>query len=79
MKKMLVTGGCGFIGSAFIRYVLQSSNNFEILNLDILNYAANLENLKQFDPLDPAKYDFAMFGYGVNENKLQEHSIYAKV
>ena len=37
------------------------------------------ENLKQFDPLDPAKYDFAMFGYGVNENKLQEHSIYAKV
>lgn len=49
MKKMLVTGGCGFIGSAFIRYVLQSSNNFEILNLDILNYAANLENLKQFE------------------------------
>ena len=27
------------------------------------------ENLKQFDPQDPAKYDFAMFGYGVNENK----------
>ena len=43
--KLLVTGGAGFIGSAFIRLVLQSRSDIEIVNLDKLTYAGNLENL----------------------------------
>ena len=44
-RKLLVTGGCGFIGSNFIRYVLNNHND-DIINLDALTYAGNLENLK---------------------------------
>jgi dTDP-glucose 4,6-dehydratase len=43
--KILVTGGCGFIGSNFIRYMLQTYSDYQITNLDCLNYAGNLENL----------------------------------
>ena len=42
--KLLVTGGAGFIGSAFIRLILASTND-EVVNLDKLTYAGNLENL----------------------------------
>ncbi len=45
---ILVTGGCGFIGSNFIRYLL-SSGACTITNLDKLTYAGNLENLKGFE------------------------------
>lgn len=45
MKKILVTGGAGFIGSNFIRYVLYKRNDLFIVNLDKLTYAGNLENL----------------------------------
>jgi len=44
--KILVTGGAGFIGSNFILYWLQKYPNDEIVNLDILTYAGNLENLQ---------------------------------
>ncbi len=43
--KLLVTGGAGFIGSAFIRLVLASRSGHKIVNLDNLTYAGNLENL----------------------------------
>ena len=43
--KILVTGGAGFIGSNFIRFLLQSGRNYRIINLDKLTYAGNLENL----------------------------------
>ncbi|MCX5807398.1 MAG: dTDP-glucose 4,6-dehydratase [Proteobacteria bacterium] len=43
--NILVTGGCGFIGSNFIRYML-STHSYNIINLDKLTYAGNLENLK---------------------------------
>lgn len=43
--KLLVTGGAGFIGSAFVRLTLQTDGSAEILNLDKLTYAGNLENL----------------------------------
>ena len=52
MRKILVTGGCGFMGSDFIRYMLEKSEvgcrNTEVMivNLDKLTYAGNLENLK---------------------------------
>jgi dTDP-glucose 4,6-dehydratase len=43
--KILVTGGCGFIGSNFIRYFLKSYPNDTVINIDKLTYAGNLENL----------------------------------
>ncbi|MBB6216438.1 dTDP-glucose 4,6-dehydratase [Anaerosolibacter carboniphilus] len=46
MKKVLVTGGAGFIGSNFIRYMLGKYDQYKIINLDLLTYAGNLENLK---------------------------------
>jgi len=43
--KYLVTGGCGFIGSEFIRQVLHEEPGAQIVNVDLLTYAGNLENL----------------------------------
>jgi dTDP-glucose 4,6-dehydratase len=43
--KLLVTGGAGFIGSAFVRFVLGSGRAAQLVNLDKLTYAGNLENL----------------------------------
>lgn len=45
MKKILVTGGAGFIGSNFIRYMLKKYKDYKIVNLDKLTYAGNLDNL----------------------------------
>jgi len=47
--KLLVTGGCGFIGSNFIRYILQKYPSYKIINLDKLTYAGNPENLKDVE------------------------------
>lgn len=46
---LLVTGGAGFIGSNFIRYVLDNTDDVRITNLDVLTYAGNPESLKDFD------------------------------
>ena len=45
-QMILITGGCGFIGSNFIRYLLNLYDDIKILNLDKLTYAGNLDNLK---------------------------------
>lgn len=47
--KILVTGGAGFIGSNFIRYMLKQHEDYKIINLDKLTYAGNLENLKDVE------------------------------
>ncbi len=46
MKSVLVTGGAGFIGSNFINHILSKRDDWQIVNLDKLTYAGNLENLK---------------------------------
>ena len=45
--RLLVTGGAGFIGSTFIRHVLESHPEDRVVNLDALTYAGNLENLRR--------------------------------
>jgi len=45
--KVLITGGCGFIGSNFVKYFTRKHPKYEILNVDKLTYAGNLENLKE--------------------------------
>ncbi len=47
--KLLITGGCGFIGSNFIRLILNKYPNYQIINLDKLTYAGNPENLKDVE------------------------------
>ena len=47
--KLLVTGGCGFIGSNFIRYMLGKYPHYQIINLDKLTYAGNPTNLKDLE------------------------------
>lgn len=54
--RLLVTGGAGFIGSNFIRYMLGKYSDYEIINLDKLTYAGNLENL--IDIEDDRRYTF---------------------
>lgn len=47
--NFLVTGGAGFIGSNFIHYIFKKYSDYKVVNLDLLTYAANLENLKQVE------------------------------
>src|SRR5262245_58729096 len=45
MPKVLVTGGCGFIGSNFVRHLLATDPDTSVVNFDCLTYAGNLANL----------------------------------
>lgn len=56
MKKLLVTGGLGFIGSCFIRYMLEQHKDLEIINLDAVTYAGNPENLTDLEK--DSRYQF---------------------
>jgi len=49
MKNILVTGGAGFIGSNFIKYMLKKYSDCKIINVDLLTYAGNLVNLKDIE------------------------------
>ena len=56
MTTILVTGGAGFIGSCFVRYMLKQHPDYKIINLDALTYCGNLENLN--DIKDNPNYKF---------------------
>jgi dTDP-glucose 4,6-dehydratase len=56
--KILVTGGCGFIGSNFVRHVLNKTDYFQVINLDLLTYAGNLANLIDVQRDFPDRYQF---------------------
>jgi dTDP-glucose 4,6-dehydratase len=59
MQNILVTGGCGFIGSNFIRYLLSNSDfSGRILNVDKLTYAGNRDNLAGIEAAIPGRYVF---------------------
>ncbi|RLE37397.1 dTDP-glucose 4,6-dehydratase, partial [Candidatus Woesearchaeota archaeon] len=56
MVKYLITGGAGFIGSNFIRYILSKERDCHVLNVDKLTYAGNLGNLRDVEQDD--RYEF---------------------
>jgi dTDP-glucose 4,6-dehydratase len=59
VKDLLVTGGCGFIGSNFIRYLLEESDfSGRVVNVDKLTYAGNIENLAGIEEDYPERYIF---------------------
>jgi dTDP-glucose 4,6-dehydratase len=68
--KILVTGGAGFIGSNFIRYMLGAHPDYNIVNLDSLTYAGNLNNLKDCDTSQ--RYTFV---HGDICNRTLVHSV----
>jgi len=49
MKRILVAGGAGFIGSSFVRFLLRAHEDVEVINYDLLTYAGNLENLRSVE------------------------------
>src|SRR3990172_11442223 len=76
MRNLLVTGGAGFIGSNFVRYMLQKYADYRIVVLDKLTYAGNLDNLKDVDG-DP-RYAFVrgdICDASVVEATMRQHDI----
>ncbi|OGL45614.1 MAG: dTDP-glucose 4,6-dehydratase, partial [Candidatus Schekmanbacteria bacterium RBG_16_38_11] len=67
--QLLITGGCGFIGSNFIKHIIRKYNDYSIINLDLVTYAGNLENLDQIK--NHPKYTFVK-GDIADENLVKE-------
>jgi dTDP-glucose 4,6-dehydratase len=58
MKKVLVTGGCGFIGTNLLEHILKERPQWQVVNLDLLTYAGNLENTAGLEKRYPGRYSF---------------------
>lgn len=54
-QNVLITGGCGFIGSNFVRHAYHTHPSWKIVNLDLLTYAGNLENLRDIEHVEAGK------------------------
>ncbi len=75
-NHLLITGGAGFIGSNFIRYVLQNNTDVQIVNLDLLTYAGSLKNLRYLP--NEGNYQFVQGDIrdeALVANLLREHAI----
>ena len=80
MKTLLVTGGCGFIGSNFIRWQLETYPDVAIVNVDKLTYAGNLENLADLE--GDTRYQFLkgdICDRAFVDQALADHSIDAVI
>lgn len=55
LKNILVTGGCGFIGSNFIRHMYSTHPDYRIINLDVLTYAGNPENIADIEAAESGR------------------------
>jgi dTDP-glucose 4,6-dehydratase len=78
--KILVTGGAGFIGSNFVRYVLRTRENTHVVNYDLLTYAGNLRNVEEAS--SNPRYQFVRGDIAEKaqvEKLFQEHSFDAIV
>ncbi len=78
MKRLLVAGGCGFIGSHFVRSMLEKSE-WRVINLDKLTYAGNLENLKGIVEGDDYRFVRGDIGDSALVNDLYEKECPAAV
>ncbi|RPI75935.1 MAG: dTDP-glucose 4,6-dehydratase [Desulfobacteraceae bacterium] len=75
---ILITGGCGFIGSNFIRYILSTKPNIHVINLDKLTYAGNPANLSDIEKKFPRHYRFVkgdICDPQLVESLFQEHDL----
>jgi dTDP-glucose 4,6-dehydratase len=80
--RLLVTGGCGFIGSNFIRYVLEHYQPEMITNVDALTYAGSLESTSDFLPEFGDRYEFIrsdIADFAAVDEVLSNHSYFAVV
>lgn len=76
MRNVLITGGAGFIGSNFVRYLLQVDKKVKVVNLDALTYAGSLENLKSLP--GEARHEFVRGDIGdraLVDERLRRHGI----
>ena len=69
--RLIVTGGAGFIGSCFVRHILNTYPDYQVINLDALTYAGNIENLD--DVKDNPNYTF------VHGNICDKHLVWELV
>lgn len=76
--KVLITGGAGFLGSAFIKFLLKQDAEVSIVNLDVLNYAGKISRLENVSREFPERYHFVrgdIQDVGAVEAALQKYQI----